>query len=274
MPERGAEERIVGLVRFSYLARSGFSRDFPDLETRQAYLNDPDRLERRFRMFQALALPSLLRQTDPGFRCIFLTGTGLDPLARRRLEDLVAPLSGAAVIALPPLHHYPATQRAFAAVLGEEAAAPRTSFRLDDDDALALGHVARLRRLAAGATAMVGADRPLAIGFHRGLFLELSPDGNALYGVLEKTPPAQGTALVVPAGSDENVFARNHRLLPVFFDCFSTLAAPAFIRTVHRDNDSRPQFTGKRLELTEAEIDASLAQDFGQTRSALMTLQA
>ena len=101
MRGRRAEERIVGLVRFSYLSRSGFSRDFPDLEARQAYLNDPDRLERRFRMFQALALPSLLRQTDPGFRCIFLIGTGLDPLARQRLEDLVAPLPGAAVIALP-----------------------------------------------------------------------------------------------------------------------------------------------------------------------------
>lgn len=275
MPEPAADNQIIGLVRFSYLSRSGFTREFPDSEARQAYLNDPERLERRFRMFEALTLPSLQRQTDPAFQCLFLTGTGLAPAARQRLEALVATLPGGRVVALPPMHHYPATQRALA-LARDPVAAQVTSFRLDDDDALALDFIARLKRLAGPAAALGQGpgSAPVAVAFNSGLFLELGPGGNRIYPVLEKTPLGIGLALVAPAASDENIFARNHRLLPVFYNTYSTVDAPMFIRTVHADNDSTPHVTGRQPDITEAELDRILAERFGQTRAGLMGLAA
>ena len=51
------------------------------------------------------------------------------------------------VVALPPMEHYPATQAAFG-MLPADDCTHLTSFRLDDDDAMDVGHIARLRRMA------------------------------------------------------------------------------------------------------------------------------
>lgn len=264
------KNQIIGLVRFSYPALNGFTRVPPDLAGLAAQLYDPARLARRFHLFESLTLPSLLAQTDPGFQTLFLIGTGLPEPARDRLQSAIAPLAGARIVALEPMPHYPATQQAFAG-LRDENASHLTSFRLDDDDALDRGFIARLRASVA-ALLPLGPGRPLVIGANRGFFLRQSPAGNALYDVVEKLPLGIGLAMTAPMASAENIFRRNHRLLPQFYSTFTDAETPAFIRSLHPDNDSEPHASGVDHQMTEDQIAAAIAAHFPFTMAQLKSL--
>lgn len=262
--------QIIGLVRFSYPALSGFTRVPSDLAALTAQLYDPARLARRFHLFEHLTLPSLLAQTDPDFQTLFVIGTDLPEPARDRLQAAIAPLAGARIVALEPMQHYPATQKAFA-VLRDAGASHLTSFRLDDDDALDRRFIARLRATAA-ALLPIAAGRPLVIGANRGFFLLQVPGGNELFDVVEKLPLGIGLAMVVPQVSDENIFRRNHRLLPQFYSTFTDTETPAFIRSIHPDNDSEPHGSGVDHKMNEDQIVAAIAAHFPFTTAQLKSL--
>ena len=254
--------RISGLVRFSYPALSGFSRkpDDPAALVRQLY--KPDRLAERFRLFESLTLPSVLAQEDTDFHLGVLVGDGFPVAARARLEALLEPLQGRArVVALPLMHHYPATQRALAQVTPQDAT-HLTSFRLDDDDAMDRGLVARLRRQSQQLLRLVGADQPFVVGHNRGFFLEIAPGANRVYDVVEKLPLGIGLALTAPASSGENIFARNHRLLPQFYTTFTEASTPAFIRTVHAGNDSEPHASGRSGQMEATAVAQAIEAGF------------
>jgi hypothetical protein len=270
--KRGAQlhhhsrSQIAILIRFSYPARNGFKAGGGDGDAARLY--DPVRLDRRFAMFQALTLPSLLAQTDPDFTCIFLIGQAMPEAARDRLAALVAPLRHAVIHAEPPRFHYPATQLAFDAGLDPDAQR-LVSVRLDDDDALALDYVAALRAVLPGVHGLTG-DTAACIAFNRGLFAELG--GGPVYGVCEKFPLGIGLAMTATAASRENIFARNHRLLPQFFNLWSDASTPMFIRTIHPDNDSEPYVSGRREDMDDSQIDALLRARFGTTLAALRAI--
>jgi len=268
---RGFRNQIVGLVRFSYPAQGGFAKRPAASVSVEAQLYDPARLERRFHLFEHLTLPSLLAQSDADFQTILLIGDSFPAAARARLEAAIAPLRGAVIVALPPLHHYPATQQAFA--LHRDAMASHlTGFRLDDDDALDRGFVARLRASVAALVPVSPPERPLVAGVHRGFFVEQLPGGNAVFDVHEKSPPSVGLAMTVPAGNVENIFRRNHRLVPQYYTTFTDADTPAFIRSVHRDNDSQPTTSGISHQMTEAEIKTAIETHFPFTLAAIEAL--
>lgn len=261
-----ARIQIAGMVRFSYPALSGFRR-----EADSAGLMDPARLERRFHLFERLTLPSLLAQEDTDFALLVLIGEALPTPFRDRLADLLAPLTRTRIVALPPMHHYPATQAAFAQ-LPTDGATHLTSFRLDDDDALDKGHIARLRRQVEGLSAFVTPDRPFAVGANHGFFLHLSPDGNRLLDVTEKMPIGIGLSLTAPVDSGLNIFRRNHRLLPQFFTTFTDADTPAFIRSIHADNDSDAHASGQVGQMTEAQVAAAVEAHFPFSARDLLAL--
>ena len=66
--------QVLGLCRFSYPALGGFQVGHDSTADRIAYLYDPARLEERFRLFETVALPCLMAQTDPDFEMIVLVG--------------------------------------------------------------------------------------------------------------------------------------------------------------------------------------------------------
>lgn len=263
------QNQIAGLVRFSYPARSGFAKKPDDIAALEATLYDPARLERRFHLFERLTLPSLMAQSDPDFTLAVLIGSGFP--ARDRLERALAPLRRARIVTLPVMHHYPATQAAFDAVL-DPGASHLTSFRLDDDDAVDRHLVARLRATSAALSRMRAPGAAFAMGWNRGLFLELDRGGHAISEVIEKLPLGIGLALCAPVASRANIFARNHRLLPQFFDCWTDARTPAFIRTVHPGNDSSAHVSGRSTGLPLAEIETILAQHFPFTLADLLRL--
>ena len=68
----GNSNQIVGLVRFSYISKGGFAHSHDSQQEQEAMIYDTDRMERRFKLFEKLALPSLINQSDTDFQCIFL----------------------------------------------------------------------------------------------------------------------------------------------------------------------------------------------------------
>ena len=264
--------RISGLVRFSYPALSGFSRkpDDPAALVRQLY--KPDRLAERFRLFESLTLPSVLAQEDTDFHLGVLVGDGFPVAARARLEALLEPLQGRArVIALPSLPHYTATRRAMnmAELSGHTHL---TGFRLDDDDALDIRHVARMRKRVATLLPLLGLDRPLVTGCNAGWFLKLDPAGNRLTRVVERWPIGIGLALTTPFGHGETIFRRNHRIATQHYNCFTDAETPAFIRTIHHGNDSDAYATGLSEEVGWDEAAPLIAPDFPFTAEGLQRL--
>lgn len=267
MPRR-FRNQIIGLIRFSYPAENGFSRTAPTPAALEAMLYAPERLELRFHLFSQLTLPSLLAQTDSEFTTVVLIGKSFPDAARQRLTTLLAPLQGAKIVALPPLPHYYATRRAFASAT-QGRATHLTGFRLDDDDAIDRDHIARMRQRSEGLLRLLGPDLPFVTGSNRGYFLERRPDDNRLVRVVEKAPLGIGLALTAPAGTGENIFRRNHRLAPQFYNAFTDAETPAFIRSVHADNDSDAHASGLAEPIGWGEANQLIERDFPFTTDAL-----
>lgn len=262
--------QVVGLIRFSYVAKGGFAKTFETDEEAQNFLYDPERLERRFDLFEKMCMPSLLAQSDAGFTCVVLTGESLPKAARRRLQEHLSQLSDGRLISLPPKPHYGAMKNALKKV-DFDGASHRTTFRLDDDDALDTSYVARLK--ARAETVHDLADgAPFAIAFNHGIYVRKTAGGNKIFDATERTPLSVGTALVCPADHPDNVYARNHRFLPQFFDTYSDARTPAWIRTIHQDNDSDPFIHGRSGEMSTDEIASALKQGFAQSYGGLVAL--
>ncbi|GGO39191.1 hypothetical protein GCM10010991_37660 [Gemmobacter aquaticus] len=253
--------QIIGLMRFSYPSKGGFSPGEQEVAQAEARLYDPARLQRRFNLFEQLTLPSLLAQADGDFRMGFLIGRGLPKPWRTRLQDAVAPLRGAKVIALDQLPHYFATRKAFAQLVSDDATHV-TGFRLDDDDAIDIQHIARMRRMVEHLLPLSGLDRPLVTGCNRGFFLELKPEGNLVYEVAEKQPIGLGLAMTTTREMPENIYRRNHRASAQFYNTYTDLGVPAFIRTVHGDNDSTPHASGAVERADWADVAAAIEANF------------
>lgn len=263
--------QVIIVIRFSYVALAGFRLSKNGEEDVRKQLYAPDRLERRFRLFEALTLPSLLAQTDQDFTTAVVIGDDFPRDWRLRLEAKLRPLSGGRIIALRPLNNFKSTKTALESCT-HPSASHVVSMRLDDDDAISSDCIAETKRVAAPLMQISGPENPAIIAFNNGLFLELGAGGNTLYGVHEKTPLGIGMSMVAPRGARPTVFSMDHRMVHTRWNCFTDGVTPRFIRTVHRDNDSTGFMSGTRVDLSEEDLDAILAQNFPFSRQMLMTL--
>lgn len=262
---------IKGVVRFSYPSEGGFAQKFPSAESHEAFLYDHERLTRRFHLFENLTLPCLRGQTEGEFHVAILTGESLPDWALNRLRENLSDIPQARIIQLPRMNHYPATREAFEQ-LPDEGATHVAGFRLDDDDAMHFTTVQRIREISDGMAKLTDTTVPFAIGFNRGFFLSCSDNGNAVVEVRERTPLGIGLTLVVPIDQRSNIFRRNHRFLHQFYDCFTDVGQPMFIRSVHEDNDSGAVSTGVGKGMTRAEIDQALVSGFGMDLAQLKAI--
>ena len=72
-----------------------------------------------------------------------------------------------------------------------------------------------------------------------------------------------------PKGDHATVFRRNHRNLMEYYDCYSEVARPMWIRSVHADNDSTAQPQGRAGALRPRGVRRVLADGFGLTPEML-----
>ncbi len=255
--------QIKALIRFSYLAEGGFAISEQGEDSARAALYDPDRLNRRFALFEALTLRSLRLQTNQDFRVGVLIGKDFPGAAARRLALLLADVPQAQIIRLPRMVHYRATRIAFEKMGDDPAATHTATLRLDDDDALHKSWIDRITQLAPGLAAARWHDAPIVVAANRGLYFDTRNTQDPVSEWFEKMPISAGTTLITPRKIWENVFLRNHRRLAEFYDCYSDVSTPMFLRSVHLDNDSHARPSGHQGRLTTEEIEEVLRDGFG-----------
>ncbi len=255
--------KMIGLLRFSVLTPTYYSERFATLEETAAHLFSPDRMALRFRLFEKLCLPSLVRQSDPDFQAVVLTADSMPEQWLGRLLDLIEPLPNIHCIAVGTGVHYKLLRRGYDAV-PLDGASHRILFRLDDDDALDGDFVARTKRLANGLMQLHGPDTPFAIAHNRGFYLRRDRRGGAeVFDACERAPLSTGTALVAPVGYPHNPYRFNHRKLAQHFNTWSDITTPAFLRSIHGDNKSNPSQQGFTHRMKDGAIDAALQRHFG-----------
>lgn len=254
--------QTIGLVRFSVVTTDYFSETHGSLDALKAHLFSPARLALRFNTFETLCLPSLIRQSDRDFRLVVLTSKDLPAEARARLDALIAPHDNIDLIAAAPDAHYQIIKRAYASA-HDPKATHRLLFRLDDDDALSLDYIARLKAIATPLCDLQP-HRPTAIGFQRGFYIEMTGQGgNTVFDATERAPLSCGTALLKPADYERNPYRYNHRALGQHYSLYSDISAPVFLRTIHGDNKSSPAKLGLTRQMRQSEVKQELSRRFG-----------
>lgn len=158
--------QIIGFCRFSYPAEGGFQVEHDDIATRIAYLYAPERIEARFRQFETICLPGIAAQTDPEFTFLVLVGEAMPAPLRARLEGLLAAVPQARIVARPPGPHRQVCQEVINDARDMDE--PCVMFRHDDDDAVAVTFVERLRAAARDCAALTRSHRMVGFDWNRG----------------------------------------------------------------------------------------------------------
>ncbi len=110
--------------------------------------------------------------------------------------------------------------------------------------------------------------KPFVIAFNRGFYLDLDAE-EPLTEWYEETPLGVGLAMVAAKGDHATIFRRNHRQLTQYYDCYSEVEEPMYIRTVHRDNDSGASANGRQGKMGARIIRRKLFENFGLTPDML-----
>ncbi|WP_338549073.1 glycosyltransferase [Roseovarius phycicola] len=229
--------RVIGLCRFSYPAIGGFKRMHDTVEEREAYLYAPERMDLRFRHFEALTLPSIAAQKDKRFTFLVVTGERMPKRYRDRLNDICASVPEVKLVTAPPAKHRTAMQNVIKAELGEDQT-ESLQFRLDDDDAVGTNFIRGIRRTARLVWKLRADWQNLVIEYSSGYSIKLTPDG-----ILAKDMQGQflacGLAVLFRPQDKKTVmnFAHHklHHSMPTIIDP----TTPMYLRAVHDDNDSR-----------------------------------
>ena len=256
--------QVIGLCRFSYPAIGGFRIEHETIEQRRRYLYDTARLEERFRLFEASTLPCLREQTDQDFTFLIVVGTCLPKLALDRLHDLTRGMKQVRIIAREPIRHRVAMQAVLNAAR-DDLSQPCLQFRHDDDDAVSVDFVERLRKATRDAPGLLARHRMVTIDFNCGFLARFNAQGIQATQVFK---PLLGVAFAtyVRGGHEKSIMNFAHHKIGNFMPVLSYPDAPMWVRTLNNFNDSPNAHKGKdRLQpLTpqqEAEFIARFAID-------------
>lgn len=236
-PDDDLRIQIIGLCRFSVPSLGAFQKRHDTIEARRDMLYAPARLEQRFAWFEHVTLPAIRHQTDPDFTFVVLLGEDFPEPWHARMKRLVAGIPQVRLAYAPPEDHRAVCAHAMRAHL-DPAADLVAEFRLDDDDAVAIDFVAKVR---AEAPALAGpflrAGRA-AIDFTRGLVLTDAADGPVLTPrrALYWTP---ALAVLTSVDAEQRILDFPHHKI---WTAMPTLTLPddvMFVRGAHATNDSR-----------------------------------
>lgn len=234
---RPDDMQIIGVCRFSYPAIGGFQVDHATVEERVAFLYDPARMEERFRLFESFTLPSLRAQTDPRFTLLIVIGDAMPEPWRGRLTDLVAGMPQVVVAERAPAQHRGVMKEVINAHLADTGL-HSLQFRMDDDDAVAVDFIERLRRTAGDCAGLIARHRHVAIDFNQGLIAAPGPNGIAAAPLTEGMITA-ALAITVPPGISNTVMNFSHKKM---WKRMAVIAQPGedmFLRGHSDFNDSR-----------------------------------
>ncbi len=254
--------QVIGLCRFSYPAIGGFQVDFETLEEKLAYLYAPARMEERFATFETITLPPLRAQTDPDFTFVVVIGDSLPDMYRDRLEALLSDMPQADLQVHAPAQHRPVMKKIINSVR-RNTDAPCLQFRMDDDDAVAMDYVERLRGVATDVRTLAARNELLGIDFNRGYIIR--PRAKGIEAAATSAPfQTAALAMMVHPKSRQTIMNFAHFRLPNMMACV-TLTEPVMLLRGHNDfNDSRqgPSVKPQKLAMMDAAGEAELADRF------------
>lgn len=239
--------QVIGLCRFSYPGEGGFQVEHASIEDRIAYLYAPDRLSARFAQFETITLPGLKAQTDPDFTFVIVIGDSLPMEWRNKLETLTEDFPQAVIRAYPPGPHRKMMQAAINDARSDMAQLC-LQFRHDDDDAVAVDFVERLRAAAHDKAKLVAKNRLVAFDFDRGYSAQPGANGIA---AAETRLPLYGVALgmAVQSGVQQSIMNFAHKKLQNFMPVVTHSDSLMFVRGHNNHNDSRQKAGIAPLEL-------------------------
>ncbi|MGJ8547567.1 MAG: putative rhamnosyl transferase [Sulfitobacter sp.] len=229
--------QVIGLCRFSYPAIGGFQVEFDTLEERIAYLYAPARMAERFATFETFTLPSLRAQSDPDFTFLVVIGDQMPQVYRQRLEALLADMTQAVVQAHPPKPHRAVMKEAINSQRRFDAE-PCLQFRMDDDDAVGVNFVARLRETAEALRSFAQGRKVLAIDFNQGFIARPGPEGIAACPTQAPYQTA-GLALMVAPKAQLTVMNFSHVKMPLKMATVTLTGEDMLVRGHNEFNDSR-----------------------------------
>jgi len=254
------KNQIIGLVRFSYLSKNGFRITGDDREETRAALYAPERMAFRFKMLEQLCLRSMQNQTDQDFKLIFLVGRDLQTAYLNRLKELLEPMPQAVVVALPRQWMIQATQIAFKQVIDADADYV-TTFRLDDDDAVAVDYISQTRARMEQLISASMAEAPTVLAFTSGIHWQVSKQEKGLVLRKEATPLGLACAMITKPDLPVSVFRWDHRRFGSYFQTVLVPTNTMFIRSLHSFNDS-----GKILDKKVEQIPADMMSEILEKR--------
>ncbi|MEL6887005.1 MAG: glycosyltransferase [Pseudomonadota bacterium] len=264
--------KIVGLMRFSVLTPTYYSERFNTLEETAAHLYSDARMALRFRIFENLVLPTLLMQGDPDFDLVILSGEAMPQKHKDHLAGLLEEAPNIQLRFVGTDDHYPLLKEGYRSIPNGDAT-HAIRFRLDDDDAVDLNYVGRLRAVGEGLMRINDPDTPIAIAFNRGFYVRFR-DGakNEVFDSCERAPLSTGTAILGPADNMHTPYGYNHRKFAQHYNTYSDISVPAFIRTIHGDNKSSPAQLGITHKMRHRVIARQVRHYFGTTLDVLQAL--
>ncbi len=229
--------QAIGLCRFSYPALGGYQVQHETIEDRMAYLFAKERLEERFRLFETVALPCLRAQTDPDFHLVILIGDAFPKQHEKRLEALINDVPQALIHKEPPRQH----REVASDVLNQsrlDPSRPCLQFRYDDDDAVAVDFIEKLRQAAEDCAPLLKRHRSVAFDWNGGVAASFGADGIHV-GAYQTPYFVAALGMYVRGNCNRTImnFAHNkvHRHMPTVTHPDKTM----FVRGLNAYNDSR-----------------------------------
>ncbi|MFY2823225.1 putative rhamnosyl transferase [Ruegeria sp. MALMAid1280] len=239
--------QVIGLCRFSYPALGGFQVEHDTIEERRRYLYNPARLEERFRLFETTTLPCFKEQTDEDFQFLIVIGDCLPKRALDRLHDLTSGMKQIRIIAREPVRHRKVMKQILNAAR-DNPSAPCLQFRHDDDDAVSVDFVERLRIAAVEGETLMANNKTVAIDYNQGFLARFGPDGIRAAQVFRPLLGV-GFAMHVRGGCEQTIMNFAHHRIGNFMPVISYPDAPMWVRTLNQFNDS-PHARNSTTELS------------------------
>ncbi|WP_045391768.1 glycosyltransferase [Falsirhodobacter sp. alg1] len=256
--------QVLGLCRFSLLVDGGFQTMHDSLDARRTMLYDPERLELRFAWFEQVCLPALRMQSDPDYTLVLLTGQDLPDAALERLRALTADIPQIVLVQEKPARHRVVCRHAMQRLI-DPAAEAVVQFRLDDDDAIAVDFVARLRGDFGQGRGIFDQYRRLYIDYSKGFALLTPPEGVEVIAQIAERMSV-GLAVVLDPEDEACVMDFGHHRVHQFMPGLTFQDSYMYLRGKHATNDSTKgmyRHEGLAIDQNPEELPAILSERFG-----------
>ncbi len=200
------------------------------------------RLDQRLFLFEHVFLPSWRAQTDGDFTLVILIGDQLPETARKRLEQLVEDIPQIVIAAKPEAQKLAHVAKEVTLSHRPDSDQHIAEFRLDDDDAVGIDYVERIRTLYSDNQQTVDRQGRFAISFSKGVMLNFRGNSVHAKGVFSKfwTP---GLTYVWRANVPTTFSDFKHRRI---WSEMTTIVDPTvamYVRSAHSLNASAPNLS-------------------------------